>query len=227
MKRNRLDEQLESLGTGLIEMGAMVEEAIELATKALLEQDGELSNEVYSNDYQIDKKEKELEALSMKLLILQQPVASDLRKVSVALKMIADMERIGDHAAEISDLNRFLVPKDALVEIEYIQKMSRAVIEMLNKSIDAFVKQDRDLAKKVIQSDDNVDGLYNDIRKELIQSIHKNPDIGEQAFDLLQVAKYYERIGDHATNIANWVIYSVTGRYAKKKPQFVSKNGNL
>lgn len=222
MRRRQLDEQLDALNTSLVEMGAMIEHAIHEASEALFTGDIELAEEVSANDYRIDKKEKEIEGLSMKLLISQQPVARDLRQVSVALKMITDMERIGDHAADISEITVFLAEHEAFDEYEIVREMALASGHMVKESIDAFVRLDSDLARKVIKDDDFIDTSYNTLRKRLVQLIHENPEIGEQAFDLMQVAKYYERIGDHATNIAKWVIYAVTGKYAKAPSK---KNG--
>ena len=211
--RSRFDEQLLQLNNNLIEMGAMVENAIAKATRALLEQNAALAKEVLSNDDEVDNKERDIESQCMKLLLSQQPVAGDLRLVSTALKLITDMERIGDNAADISELCIFLAGQKYIIVLDDIPEMARATIKMVTDSIDAYVRKDLDLAKMVIDYDDVVDGLYLDIKKELIELVHKDADNGEQAFDLLQIAKYYERIGDHATNIAEWVIFSITGQH--------------
>lgn len=211
--RSRFDEQLLQLNNNLIEMGAMVENAIAKATRALLEQDVLLAKEVMSNDDEVDNKERDIESQCMKLLLSQQPVAGDLRLVSAALKMITDMERIGDNAADISELCIFLAGQKYIIVLDDIPNMARATIKMVTDSIDAYVKKDLELATSIIEYDDVVDSLYLDIKNELIELVHKDAENGEQAFDLLQIAKYYERIGDHATNIAEWVIFSITGRH--------------
>lgn len=216
MMRRRFDEQLATLNNSLIEMGALIEQAISKATKALLEQNTALADEVMNSDTVIDEKEKDIESQCLKLLLSQQPVARDLRQISTALKMITDMERIGDQAADISDLCVYLVGQPYIKELEHVPQMANATISMVTDSIDAYVKKDAALAQSVIDHDDVVDDLYVQIKMDLIALIHQDVQNGEQAFDLLQIAKYYERIGDHATNIAEWVIFSITGRHHKK-----------
>ncbi len=215
--RSRFDEQLVILNNRLIEMGALIEYAIAKATKALLEQDAVAAREIAEGDQIIDDKEKEIESLCLKLLLNQQPVAKDLRQISTALKMITDMERIGDQAADISELCLYLSNQEYINKLEYIPQMARATIKMVNESIDAFVKKDLSLAQSVIKYDDVVDDLYVFVKKDLIELIHDDVKNGEQAFDLLQIAKYYERIGDHAMNIAEWVIFSITGMHKDKQ----------
>lgn len=211
--RSRFDEQLATLHNNLIEMGAMVEQAITKATRALLEQNVTLADEVRSGDNSIDEKEKEIESLCLKMLLIQHPVARDLRKISTALKMITDMERIGDQAADISEICVYLAGQQYIKELEHIQQMAKATIKMVTNSIDAYVKNNLSLAQEVIKYDDIVDNLYVEIKKDLIDLVHKDVQNGEQAFDLLQVAKYYERIVDHAVNIAKWVIFSISGHH--------------
>ncbi len=215
MMRSRFDEQLSALHNNLIEMGAMIEQAITKATKALLEQNVALADEVKSFDSIIDEKEKEIETQCLKLLLSQQPVARDLRQISAALKMITDMERIGDQAADISEICVYLAGQQYIKELEHIPQMAKATIKMVTDSIDAYVKSNLVLAREVIGYDNVVDNLYATIKKDLIALIHKDVQNGEQAFDLLQIAKYYERIGDHAVNIAEWVIFSITGQHNK------------
>jgi len=215
MMRSRFDEQLSALHNNLIEMGAMIEQAITKATKALLEQNVALADEVKSFDSIIDEKEKEIETQCLKLLLSQQPVARDLRQISAALKMITDMERIGDQAADISEICVFLAGQQYIKELEHIPQMAKATIKMVTDSIDAYVKSNLVLAREVIGYDNVVDNLFATIKKDLIALIHKDVQNGEQAFDLLQIAKYYERIGDHAVNIAEWVIFSITGQHNK------------
>lgn len=164
-------------------------------------------------DEEIDEKEREIESLCLKLLLQQQPVAKDLRQISAALKMITDMERIGDHAADISEMTILMAGTPYIRNIEHLQTMAKEAMVMLVKSIEAYVEKDLAKAEKVIESDDIIDDLFDKIKAELIDAIHQNPDNGEQAADLLMVSKYLERIGDHATNIAEWVIFSITGNH--------------
>jgi len=216
MMRSRFDEQLSSLNNSLIEMGAMIENAISKATKALVEQDVALAAEVMNSDNIIDEKEKDIESQCMKLLLSQQPVARDLRQISTALKLITDMERIGDQAADISEICVYLADQVYIKKLEHIPQMANATIKMVTDSIDAYVRKDLDLAEAVIEYDDVVDELYVQIKQDLIALVHEDVENGEQAFDLMQIAKYYERIGDHATNIAEWVIYTITGKHIDK-----------
>ena len=215
--RNRFDRQLCQLNDELIEMGELIEKAIEDTIKALVSQDVELANTVINMDDEIDAKEKEIENLCLKLLLQQQPVAKDLRLISSALKMITDMERIGDHATDISEITIELSSQKYIKKLEHIQQMSKETMVMLVKSIEAFVNKDIDKARNVIEQDDIVDNLFITVKRELIGMIHENVDAGEQATDLLMVAKYLERIGDHATNISEWVIFSITGSHDNKK----------
>ena len=209
--RNRFDRQLEQLNNELINMGSLIEEAIEMAITALMKQDAKKAKEIVDFDEEIDEKEREIESLCLKLLLQQQPVARDLRQISAALKMITDMERIGDHAADISEMTMAGTPY--IRNIEHLQTMAKEAMVMLVKSIEAYVEKDLEKAEKVIESDDIIDDLFDQIKAELIDAIHQNPDNGEQAADLLMVSKYLERIGDHATNIAEWVIFSITGNH--------------
>ncbi len=209
--RNRFDRQLELLNRELIEMGNLIEEAIEMAIKALIKQDVELAKKAIAFDDEINHQENEIENLCLKLLLQQQPVASDLRLISSALKMITDMERIGDHAADISEITITLAGTTYINNLEQIQKMAKETTFMVVKSVEAFVEKDLELAKSVIGMDDKVDRLFAESKKQLIQTINQNPELGEQAADLLMIGKYFERIGDHATNIAEWVIFSITG----------------
>ncbi|GHU56232.1 phosphate transport system regulatory protein PhoU [Spirochaetia bacterium] len=213
MMRSRFDEQLTQLNNSLIEMGALIEHAIAKAVKALEEQDVESAQKIIENDDIIDDKEKEIETLCLKLLMNQQPVARDLRQVSTALKMITDMERIGDQAADISELCVYLAGRKYIINLKHIPQMAAATIKMVTDSIDAFVKKDLALAQAVIVSDNVVDDLFDIVKTDMIQLIHEDVENGEQAVDLMQIAKYFERIGDHAVNIAEWVIFSITGKH--------------
>ena len=208
--RNRFDEQLAQLKKELIEMGALCEEVIAKASEALTRGDVTLAAKVAPLDEQIDRKEHDIEALCLRLLLQQQPVARDLRKISAALKMITDMERIGDQAEDIAEIVTFLKGRTGQND-DLLREMARSTIKMVTESVDAFVKHDIMLAEKVVAYDDVVDNYFEQVKDELIARIAENPDDGEYALDLLMIAKYFERIGDHAVNIAEWVIFSVTG----------------
>ena len=211
--RNRFDRHLSTLNDELIEMGSMIEKSIETAIKALVNQDVDLARHAIEADEEIDRQERIIEDLCLKLLLQQQPVAKDLRLISSALKMITDMERIGDHASDISEITIALADQPYIKKLEHIQQMAKETMIMLVGSIEAFVDKDLEKANEVIKRDDVVDDLFDKVKKELIQMIHENADKGEQAADLLMVAKYMERIGDHATNISEWVIFSITGEH--------------
>lgn len=208
--RNRFDQQLLQLNEDLIQMGALCKEAVSDAMTALLKSDRQARQKAFLAEYEIDHKERDIEALCMKLLLQQQPVARDLRTISAALKMISDMERIGDQASDIADIVKYLEGSDITQHV-HIRQMAEAAMEMLTSSIDSFVKKDLALARRVMDMDDVVDELFNQVKDELIQVIAEQPGKGEQCIDILMIAKYFERIGDHVVNIAEWVEYSVTG----------------
>ncbi len=213
MPRSRFDHQLETLNTELITMGALVETAIAGAAKALMEGDCEQARRIARSDAQTDDMEKRIESLCLKLLLQQQPVARDLRLISAALKMITDMERIGDQAADISELTLLLHGAKALPVMDLIGDMARATIRMVSLGVDAFVKKDLGLARSVVDMDDEVDRLFVRIKETLVDLIRSGGPSCEQAIDLIMVAKYLERIGDHSVNIAEWVIFSITGQH--------------
>lgn len=221
--RNKFDRQLSQLNTELITMGALCEEAITNAVKYLTDSDEENKNACLDADRQIDKKERDIETLCIKLILQQQPVAKDLRTVSAALKMISDMERIGDQASDIVEIAPYVAKKGTLGET-HIKEMAEAVINMVSESIESFVKMNLDIAYLVIEHDNVVDRLFNKVKLELIKSIEEKQRDAEALMDLLMIAKYFERIGDHAENIAEWVIYSITGEHKK---QAESKGGLL
>lgn len=214
--RNRFDRQLLELNSELVQMGGLIEQAIEMAISALVKQDVEKAKRAIKFDEEIDAQEKTIEALCMKLLLQQQPVAKDLRLISAALKMITDMERIGDHAADISEMTILMADSSyekSQIDIGTIKEMAKETTEMVIKSVEAFVNKDLELARWIIMRDDRVDDLFAAFKQQLIQKINENVKNGELATDMLMVAKYFERIGDHATNIAEWVIYSITGEH--------------
>lgn len=216
MMRSRFDEQLSLLNKELIKMGAMCENVISLAAKALMDGDVKQASAVIPMDGEIDQLERNIEAICLKLLLQQQPVAKDLRQISAALKMITDMERIGDQAADIAEIITFLNGRSG-EECACIDEMARATIRMVTGSVDAYVRQDTALAERVIAHDDVVDNYFDRVKHALINLIAKKPEDGEYAVDLLMIAKYFERIGDHATNIAEWVVFSVTGVHKSSK----------
>ena len=211
--RKNFDRELDLLNSELIEMGNIIESSIEAAVTALIEQNIELAKRVVEGDKEVNDIKKSIEGRCLKLLLQQQPVASDLRLISSALKMITDMERIGDQASDISEITIRLAGEDYIKELIHIPQMAEATIKMVNNSIDAFVRRDLVLIKSVIAYDDVVDNLFNIIKNEVIELIREHIDNGEQAVDFLMIAKYFERIGDHAQNIAEWVYYSITGEH--------------
>ncbi|MCI5726927.1 MAG: phosphate signaling complex protein PhoU [Clostridium sp.] len=216
MVRTRFDKQLECLNNELISMGTLIEKAIEMAVDALINQDVEKAKIAMSFDDEVDKKEGDIESLCLRLILQQQPVASDLRTISSALKMITDMERIADHAVDISELTIEMAGLPYIKRLNHIKEMAKETTLMLISSIDAYVNKDLEKAQIVINSDDIVDELFLKVKGEIIDLIYENKENGKQATDLIMVAKYFERIGDHATNIAEWVIFSITGKHNKK-----------
>ena len=209
--RDKYINQLRKLNNLLIEMGHLIEESIELAVTALVNQDVEKAKRAIAFDENIDDMEKEIENLCLNLLLCQQPVAKDLRFVSAAMKMVTDMERIGDQAADISEITLLLVKEPYIKELSNIKKMAVETTDMVMKSIEAYIENNSKKARDVITQDDVVDALFQVTKTELITLINENIENGEQAADFLMIAKYFERIGDHATNIAEWVIFSIEG----------------
>ena len=208
--RSRFDNQLAELNRELIEMGAMCEESIGMALKALMEGDKALAKKVAGLDVAIDQKERSIESMCLKLLLQQQPVARDLRQISAALKMITDLERIGDQAGDIAEIIPHLGGKTGS-ECAAMRPMAEAAIGMVTDSIEAYNTRDLALARSVIEHDDVVDDCFLSMKTALIEMIRSGSGDAEYALDLLMIAKYFERIGDHATNVAEWVEFSVTG----------------
>ena len=213
--RNLFDSQLNTLHRKLIEMGSACETAIDLAVKALLEGNADIAHEAASHDREIDQMERDIEAICLKMLLQQQPVARDLRQISAAMKIITDMERIGDQAEDIGEIVPFLNGRTG-VECEDIRLMAETAQQMVRSSIDAYVNQDMALVKRVISMDDVVDDAFDRTKETLIHMIAGNKDDGQYCLDLLMIAKYLERIGDHATNIAEWVEFSITGQHTNE-----------
>ena len=211
--RTRFDMELDNLNSDMIAMGALCENAISEAMQSLFSADKTAAQRTIEEDREIDRKEKDIEALCLRLLLQQQPVARDLRVISSALKMITDMERIGDQAADIAELIRHMHLTPVSRQNRHLSKMADAAKKMVTESIDAFVKKDAALATKVLADDDLVDSLFLKLRHDIIEMIAADPGCGEEAVDVLMIAKYLERIGDHATNIAEWVLFSITGTH--------------
>lgn len=208
--------KLSRLSDEILEMGNLCGQAIMKTCQLLasVEIREAATKEIGRIEKEIDDKEHNIEALCMQLLLKQQPVGTDLRKISAALKMVTDMERIGDHATDISELAIVLSEKTYVKKLDHIEEMARETMVMLIQSLEAYVEKDLDKAQKVIAHDDVIDDLFEEVKQELIELIRNHADEGEQAVDLLMVTKYFERIGDHATNIAEWVIFSITGQIA-------------
>ena len=215
VKQSRFEKQLAALNEQMVQMGSMVEQSIEMAASALVKQDTEKAEQVIEYATDVSNQERQIESACMKLLLCQQPVAKDLRTVSSALKMITDMERIAVQSAEISELTVRMADTPYIKKLEHIQDMAKETILMVVKSIEAFVNRDFEQAQEVISMDDRVDDLFIAIKNELIQLINEDTSNGEQATDLLMIGKYFERIGDHAVNIAQWVTFSITGTHGE------------
>lgn len=212
--RNRLNHQLTSLHDSLIAMGMLCEEGINTGVEALLTGNSAAAQQAIQCEKDIDQCERDIETLCMKLLLQQQPVARDLRAISSALKMISDMERIGDQAADIAEIISHM-DMTSIPTAEHIGDMAQSAAKMVTDSVESFVKKDFNMAQSVIQYDDVVDRAFLAVRETLIELLRYNTTSAAQALDLLMIAKYLERIGDHAVNIAQWVIYSITGEYPK------------
>lgn len=207
--RSKFDEQLLELNKEMIEMGNKIIRSIKSAIEALVSKDEKMAESIMESDTEVDRLQKKIESICFNLLIQQQPVAKDLRTVTAAMKMVTDMERIGDHAADISEMTILMGKGSQINEFPHISKMATETMIMLNHSIEAYVEKDVKKAKEVILHDDVVDDLFLEAKKDVIRLILTNPNEGEEATDILMIAKYFERIGDHATNIAEWVIYSL------------------
>ncbi|MBS5724913.1 MAG: phosphate signaling complex protein PhoU [Clostridiales bacterium] len=215
--RNSFDKELERLHMDLIKMGSMAEEAIEQSVRAFSLRDNALAKEVMQGDHQIDDMEKQIETVCLSLILRQQPVAGDLRRITCALKMITDLERIADNAADIAELS-LMIQGDHITEmVRHIPNMAKESVEMVHKSIDSFVRSDLALAEQVIAQDDIVDALFCKVKDELCETLRQNRDNSDNAIDFLMIAKYLERIADHAVNICEWVLFSETGIHKDKK----------
>ena len=217
--RSKFDEQLHLLNQEMMQMGSMIEDSIQKAINALIDQNVELAKKIMDNDTQIDHEQKKIENLCFNLLMQQQPVAKDLRTISSALKMISDMERIGDQAYDIAEITKTIDDGAGGFCQDHISAMAQTAIQMVTESIDSFVKKDIGIAKNVIISDDKVDDLFIRVKNDLIDAVTADRSHGEYLFDILMIAKYLERISDHAVNIAEWVIFSVTGKHVSEQQE--------
>lgn len=221
--RNKFDEQLALLNVELIKMGSLCELAISNALKGLMEDNDELLKLVFETDSEIDEKEREIENMCFKLLLQQQPVARDLRTISSALKMISDMERIGDQASDIAEIAGFIEGDDAK-DHTHLKAMAHAASDMVTDSIKSFVNRDLALAHRVMAEDDIVDAHFEEVKQEIIDLIRKEEVKAEFSLDLLMIAKYLERIGDHAVNVAEWVEFSITGQHMSMEERMADQS---
>ena len=210
--RGKFDRQLKQLNEEMTKMGNMIEAAIQTATQAFLTQDVKTAKQIMAGDVDVDQAQKRIEGICFQLLIQQQPVARDLRTITAAMKMVTDMERIGDHAADISELTVLMADGPYRFRDDNIRQMAAETIDMLLQAVEAYVDKDAEKARQVIAHDDIVDDLFLKVKADLIDVIRRYPDDGEHAADLLMVNKYLERIGDHATNIAEWVIFALNDK---------------
>ncbi len=227
MTRNSFEQELETLHMEMIKMGSLVEESIDKTIIALKKQDIELARKIFEDDDIIDELEQKIERRCLNLIARQQPMAIDLRTISAALKIITDMERIGDHSADIAEITIRMAHDKYIKPLIDIPKMALLAKQMVNKAIDAYVKQDIELAKDACSSDDEVDNLFNKIILELVNIIKDNPQSTEQAVDLMFIAKYIERMADHATNIAEWVLYNVTGEHDDHFTRYLNRDDKI
>ena len=214
--RSKFDEQLRLLNQEMMYMGTMIEDSIQKAIEALIAQNAQIAEKIMNSDSDVDHEQKKIENICFNLLMQQQPVARDLRVISAAMKMVTDMERIGDHAADISEMTILMSKTKYIPNLEHINRMASETVQMLIRSIEAYVEKDMKKAVDVIASDDVVDDLFDKNKAELIEQIQREPQSAESAADMLMVAKYFERIGDHATNIAEWVIFALDDKKMTK-----------
>ena len=213
MTRHSFEKELETLHLELIKMGSLVEESIDNTILALKKQDVEMAKEIFNNDDIIDDFERKIERICLMLIATQQPLAKDLRSISAALKIITDMERIADHSSDIAEITIRMAHEKYIKPLIDIPKMAELARIMVNKSIDAYIKQDMELALEVCHSDDAVDDLFSKITLELINLMKNDSATIEQGIDLMLIAKYLERMADHATNIGEWVVFNITGEH--------------
>lgn len=214
--RNKFDEQLRTLNNEMISMGNMIQKAIQDTIDAFFSQNTVKARMIMKDDELVDREQKLIENICFQLLIQQQPVAKDLRTVTAAMKMVTDMERIGDHAADIAELTIVMSKSPFILNVEQVRRMSAETIVMLLSAVQAYVERDMEKAREVIDHDDVVDALFTEVKANLIKMMQNNPNNAEYAADLLMVSKYLERIGDHATNIAEWVIFSCSPENPQK-----------
>ena len=213
--RTRYEKQLQEIISKLTQMCRLVELAIEKSVKALIKRDHELAQEVCDGDKQIDEMEREIEQACLKILVMEHPVASDFREISTALKMITDLERIGDQARDIAEITLLFPDEKYIRKLEHIPQMATIAIQMVKDGVQAYINHDLKLARALRKVDDEVDALFDTIKTDLTELLKTNPDYAEQAILFMMIAKYLERIGDHAGNISEWVEYAITGKHHK------------
>lgn len=220
--RTFFEGQMELLQVELIKMGSLCEKAIAASASLLEEENGKIRQAAFAADEKIDQKEREIEELCMKILLQQQPVAGDLRKVSAAMKMISDMERIGDQAADIAELSPYL-SSSAFDNKKHLRQMAMEAVGMVTDSVEAFVRMDQELAKEVIKKDETVDNIFLQVKEELVEFIRTSGENAASALDILMAAKYLERIADHAVNIAEWVEYCISGIRENNEHRYIQE----
>jgi len=213
--RARYEKELQGVFDNLVLMCRHIESAIEKCVKALTDRDFELAREVFAEDKLIDKMERDIEQSCLKILMMEHPVAGDFREISAALKMITDLERIGDQARDIAEITTQFGDGEYIKKLVHIPQMATIVIQMVKDGVQAYINRDVGLARSLDFTDDKVDGLFNSVMADLTVLIKKNPDNAEQAIMFMMITKYLERIGDHAVNIGEWVEYAITGEHPK------------
>ena len=215
--RNKFEQELDELNRDLVRMGGMIETAISKAMQAIRDKDSQLAKEVVEADHEVDAMELAIERKSLHILLSEQPVARDLRAISTALKMITDMERICDQAADIAEIVIWFNGRDYVGNTTQLLQMARKCVVMVTRSIDAFVASDLELAHQIIEMDDEVDRMYIDLKNQIVEIIREEGENSEEAIDFLMIAKYLEKIGDHAENIADWVVFNITGEHKHQR----------
>jgi len=213
--RTHYEKELKNVFDNLVIMCGHVEKAIEKCIKALTDRNDELAKEVFEEDKLIDRMERDIEQACLKILLMEHPVASDFREVSAALKMITDLERIGDQASDIAEITLQFGEEEYIKKVEHIPQMATIVIQMVRDSVQSYINRDVELARSLDKTDNKVDELFNTVMADLVALIKKNPDNAEQAILFMMITKYLERIGDHAVNIGEWVEYAITGNHPK------------
>jgi phosphate transport system protein len=215
MRRANYEKELQHIFDNLVLMCRCIESAIEKSVKALVERDFELAREVYDDDKVIDKLEREIEQACLRLLVMEHPLARDFREVTAALKMITDLERIGDQAWDIAEITMQFKSEKYMKKLEHISQMAVIVIQMVKDGVQAYINKDLSLARSVYEADERVDILFDTVTADVINRVKVNPNKIKQEIRFVMIAKYLERIGDHAVNVGEWVEYAITGNHPK------------